>query len=94
MIYLNIKRFTKKAKSSYVLALSCLFIMVCIDWSEIGLYLYQNSLSDVESQYYIGNIVISMTDLHSILASLLFEQFKGMILSQVEKPNRREITVV
>ncbi|KAJ3275089.1 hypothetical protein HDV01_001228 [Terramyces sp. JEL0728] len=39
--------------------------------------------------FYIGVICVCMNDLHSILASLLFEQFKNMVSTQVKKSNEK-----
>ncbi|KAJ3321614.1 hypothetical protein HDV06_004029 [Boothiomyces sp. JEL0866] len=47
---------------------------------------YINLGCNAITDYYLGNFNVSITGIHSILASVLFEQFKNMILTQVKKP--------
>ncbi|KAJ3314049.1 hypothetical protein HDV04_001080 [Boothiomyces sp. JEL0838] len=41
---------------------------------------------DAVTFYYMGNFNVSITGIHSFMASLLFEQFKNLVMTQVKKP--------
>ncbi|KAJ3275088.1 hypothetical protein HDV01_001227 [Terramyces sp. JEL0728] len=87
MIYYNLKRVTDEAKWIFTVSVISLVSMIILDWVDVFLYLYQRTLVENGNKLSTGKIIVCMTDLHSILASFLFQQFKNMISTQIRKPN-------
>ncbi|KAJ3314048.1 hypothetical protein HDV04_001079 [Boothiomyces sp. JEL0838] len=61
--------------------------MILLDWADLADYVVQeierNTMSDIK-YYSLGSINIGFNAIHSVIASYLFEQLKGMIASQMK----------